>query len=128
MFGVCVGMQVLFERSEEDPGRGLGGACPAGRGGCPDDVKVPHMGWNEVTWRTTAPATSTGVPDGTRFYFVHSYAPDANDDTVGVTEHGRGFTAAVAPGQRVRDAVPPREVGRGRARDLRELREGGRAA
>ncbi len=97
VFGVCLGMQVLFERSEEDPGPGLGvlpGACRR----LPSTVKVPHMGWNEVRWVQPHPYTA-GIPNGTRFYFVHSYAPDVADGvTVGVAEHGRRFAAAVARG------------------------------
>ncbi len=94
VFGVCVGMQVLYERSEEDPETGLA-VLPGGSRRLPDDVKVPHIGWNEVTWQRPHPYVE-GIPDGTRFYFVHSYAPDANDDSVGVTEHGRRFAAAAA--------------------------------
>jgi glutamine amidotransferase len=94
VFGVCVGMQVLFEGSEEDPEPGLavfGGRCRR----LPDDVKVPHIGWNEASWARPHPYVE-GIPDGTRFYFVHSFAPDADGDTVGVTEHGRPFAAAAA--------------------------------
>ena len=56
---------------------------------------MPHIGWNEVAWARAHPYVE-GIADGTRFYFVHSYAPDENDDTVGVTEHGRRFAAAAA--------------------------------
>ena len=94
VFGVCVGMQVLFEGSEEDPEVGLG-ILPGRSRRLPDDVKVPHIGWNDVTWRRTHPYVQ-GIPDGTRFYFVHSYAPDASEDTVGVTEHGRRFAAVAS--------------------------------
>jgi glutamine amidotransferase len=94
VFGVCVGMQILFERSEEDPETGLA-FLPGGSRRLPDDVKVPHIGWNEVAWERPHPY-SEGVPGGTRFYFVHSYAPDPNEDTVGVTEHGRRFAAVAS--------------------------------
>ena len=94
VFGVCVGMQVLFEGSEEDPEVGLG-ILPGRSRRLPDDVRVPHIGWNDVTWRRTHPYVQ-GIPDGTRFYFVHSYAPDAIEDTVGVTEHGRPFAAVAS--------------------------------
>jgi glutamine amidotransferase len=92
--GVCVGMQVLFEGSEEDPDPGLGllpGTCRR----LPDDVKVPHIGWNDVGWERPH-AFVDGIEDGTRFYFVHSYAPDPNDGSVGTTEHGRRFAAVAA--------------------------------
>jgi len=97
MFGVCLGMQVLFERSDEDPDEGLG-IIPGGSRRLPRDVKVPHMGWNTVEW-TGRHAYVEGIPNGTRFYFVHSYAPDADDGiTVGTTTHGRPFAAVVAKG------------------------------
>jgi imidazole glycerol-phosphate synthase subunit HisH len=94
VFGVCVGMQVLFEGSEEDPEPGLGVFAGRSRR-LPDDVKVPHIGWNETTWERAHPYVE-GLRDGTRFYFVHSFAPDADGDTVGITEHGRTFAAAAA--------------------------------
>ncbi|MGH2641767.1 MAG: imidazole glycerol phosphate synthase subunit HisH [Actinomycetota bacterium] len=98
VFGVCVGMQVLLERSEEDPEAGLGILAGGSRrlpSDVPGTVKVPHIGWNEVTWTRPHPYAE-GIADGTRFYFVHSYAPDENEDAVGLTEHGRRFAAAAA--------------------------------
>lgn len=94
VFGVCVGMQVLFERSEEDPEAGLA-VLTGGSRRLPAEVKVPHIGWNEVTWARSHPYVE-GIPDGTRFYFVHSYAPDASEDTVGLTVHGRSFAAVAS--------------------------------
>jgi glutamine amidotransferase len=92
--GVCVGMQVLFERSEEAAEPGLA-ILPGGSRRLPSDVKVPHIGWNEVTWERPHRLVD-GIADGTRFYFVHSYAPDATADTIGITEHGRAFAAVTA--------------------------------
>jgi glutamine amidotransferase len=95
IFGVCVGMQVLLEGSEEAPDvPGLGLLAGVSRR-LPDGVKVPHMGWNEVEWTAEHPYVR-GVPSGSRFYFVHSFAPDATDATIGVTEHGRRFTSAAS--------------------------------
>jgi len=94
VFGVCVGMQVLFASSEEDPDPGLG-VFAGGSRRLPEGVKVPHMGWNTVEWLTPHPYTRD-VPSGTRFYFVHSFAPDVGPETIGQTEHGRPFAAAVA--------------------------------
>jgi glutamine amidotransferase len=93
--GVCVGMQILFEGSDEAAEPGLG--VLAGRvRRLPDDVKVPHMGWNTVSW--TAPhVLAEGIDAETYFYFVHSYAAqDDAPDTIGVAEHGRAFAAAAA--------------------------------
>jgi len=90
VFGVCLGMQVLFDGSEEDPEEGLG-ILPGRSRKLPDDEKVPHMGWNTVDWTRPHPYTD-GMPSGTRFYFVHSYAPDVSEDTtVGATTFGRPF-------------------------------------
>jgi glutamine amidotransferase len=98
VFGVCVGMQVLFDGSEEDPAaQGLGLIGGRSRR-LPPPEKVPHMGWNTVRW-TEAHSYVAGISNGTRFYFVHSYAPDVTPGTtIGVTEHGRAFAAAVADG------------------------------
>jgi glutamine amidotransferase len=97
VFCVCVGMQILFEGSEEDPAPGLGLFEGISRR-LPSDVKVPHMGWNGVRWTEPHPYVRD-VPTGTRFYFVHSYAPDPSvGTTVGTAEHGRPFAAVVAEG------------------------------
>ena len=95
VFGVCLGMQVLFKESDEDPEEGL--SIVAGRSRrLPPDVKVPHMGWNTVEWSGSHPYVD-GIPDGARFYFVHSYAPDVIvGTTVGITEYGRRFSSVVA--------------------------------
>ena len=110
VFGVCLGMQVLFEGSEEDPEPGLGilpGKCRR----LPSTVKVPHMGWNEVRWVRPHPYVA-GLPDGTRFYFVHSFAPDVLDGpTVGVAEHGRAFSAAVSAGNLFATQFHPEKSG-----------------
>jgi glutamine amidotransferase len=94
VLGVCLGMQVLFEASEEDGAGGLG-IIPGAASRLPDTVTVPHMGWNTVSWSAAHPYTA-GIPDGAWFYFVHSYAVDVGGSTVGVAEHGRPFAAAVA--------------------------------
>ncbi len=95
VFGVCLGMQVLFERSEEDPAEGLG-MIPGGSKRLPATVRVPHMGWNTVEWVGEHSYVEC-IPSGTRFFFVHSYAPDvAAGTTVGATEHGRLFSSVVA--------------------------------
>jgi len=98
-FGICIGMQLLFEASEENPGAQGLGVLPgrvrrfAGQPG----LKIPHMGWNQTRRGPGAPA---GLPDGAFFYFVHSYYPDpARPEDVALTsEHGAPFCAAVARG------------------------------
>lgn len=96
-FGICIGMQLLFETSEENPdAQGLG-VLPGRVRRFPDrpGLKIPHMGWNQTR---RGPAAPDGVPDGDFFYFVHSYYPDpARPEDVALTsEHGAPFCAAVA--------------------------------
>ena len=96
VFGVCVGMQILFDGSDEDPEAGLA-ILPGHVDRLPPTVRVPHTGWNTVAWSGRRHPYTAGIPDGTSFYFVHSYAPGVErDTTVGVSDHGRSFSAAVA--------------------------------
>jgi glutamine amidotransferase len=95
LFGVCVGMQVLFEGSEEDAEPGLG-ALPGRVERLGDDVKVPHMGWNTVALTAPHPYTD-GLSDDTYFYFVHSFAPPVGEHTVASSAYGSStFSAVVA--------------------------------
>src|SRR5207244_5556048 len=110
VLGVCLGLQVLFEGSEEDPDPGLG-VLPGVVRKLPDSVKVPHMGWNEVAWTADHPLVR-GIPSGTSFYFVHSYAPDPEPEfTLGETEHGRPFASVVARGSNLATQFHPEKSG-----------------
>jgi glutamine amidotransferase len=98
-FGICLGLQVLFEGSDEEPGaRGTGVLAGAVRR-LPDGVKLPHIGWNDVV-PSGSSGPLTGVAQGTRFYFVHSYAPEPDDASVvaATTHYGDTFCCAVAAG------------------------------
>jgi glutamine amidotransferase len=96
-------MQLLFEASEEGPVSDGVGVLPgkirrlaAGAPGAP--VKIPHIGWDEVTVRSGS-RLFAGLRDGTRFYFVHSYAPEPGGDSVAaVCDYGGRFAAAVEYG------------------------------
>src|SRR6185436_14789011 len=95
--GICIGLQMLFERGEEGDTEGLGllrGRVPRFKA---TELKIPHMGWNEV--RQERPhALWQGIPDRSRFYFVHSYYPEPSDRsiTAGTCDYGISFTCAVA--------------------------------
>lgn len=98
--GICVGMQMLFERGEEGDTPGLGllaGAVPRFPAGEMSGLKIPHMGWNEVRQMSPHPVWD-GVADGARFYFVHSYYPQPADGamTAATCDYGIVFTCAVA--------------------------------
>jgi glutamine amidotransferase len=95
--GMCIGVQLLFERGEEGDTEGLGvlpGRVP--RLSAPGR-KIPHMGWNEVA-QARPHALWQGIPDKTRFYFVHSYYPAPRDPALvaATCEYGAPFTCAVA--------------------------------
>ena len=95
--GICIGLQMLFEHGEEGdtPGLGLlGGEVPRFR---LTGLKIPHMGWNEVA-QARPHALWAGIPDSSRFYFVHSYYPAPRDPalTAATAVYGRPFTCAVA--------------------------------
>jgi glutamine amidotransferase len=95
--GLCIGLQMLFERGEEGDTPGLGllpGRVPrlAGPG-----IEIPHMGWNEVI-QERPHAMWQGIADRTRFYFVHSYYPAPRDPalTAATCVYGSPFTCAIA--------------------------------
>ncbi len=95
LLGICVGMQLVFEGSEEGPVHDGIGAVPGTVRRLPGTVKVPHIGWNEVKVQPGS-RLFAGLPDGTRFYFVHSYAPEAGGPAVAaVCDYGGPFAAAV---------------------------------
>ncbi len=120
LLGICLGMQWLFEGSEEAPdlpGLGLfSGRCyrlngglsrAAERGGAPAEpvrgagapgvVKVPHVGWNSLDLRGHASIVD-GIAPGAQVYFTHSFVAPVAGDTVAVTEHGEPFAAIVQRG------------------------------
>jgi len=98
LLGICLGLQWLFDSSEEAPDiAGLGaihGRCER----LPAIVKVPHVGWNAL--EIQRPSTLLdGLGDGTQVYFTHSYAAPMADETVATTTHGTRFSAAVESGR-----------------------------
>ncbi len=103
--GICIGLQMLFEHSEEGnidglgilPGRVRHFSETAMVGADGNRLKVPHMGWNEVVQETVHPVWS-GIASGARFYFVHSYYVEPADVslTLASTHYGILFTSAIA--------------------------------
>jgi glutamine amidotransferase len=102
LLGICVGQQAMFERSEEDGGvTGLGLFKGQVRHfkqfhSREASLKIPQMGWNKVSQKQDHPLWD-GIPDQTRFYFVHSYCANAENATeiFGETDYGHNFTSAV---------------------------------
>ena len=100
--GICMGLQLLFETGWEGgrhPGLGIL-AGDVARFELPAGMKVPHMGWNEVRWRTDGPRTESPGPHA-HFYFVHSYIARPRDASViaGTADYGGDFCAAVVRGR-----------------------------
>ncbi len=88
-FGVCIGLQVLFDGTEESGGHDCLRVIAGQVKKLPDGLKVPHMGWNQVKQRLTHPLFE-GIPDEANFYFVHSYygVPEDKSLVAGETEYG----------------------------------------
>ncbi len=115
ILGICLGAQIVLDRSEEGDQECLGlipGATVRFR---PPDrsLKVPHMGWNEVTATQPHPLLD-GLREGDEFYFIHSYYPrPASDENVyAVTEHGGVFCAALGAGNLFATQFHPEKSGR----------------
>jgi len=108
--GICIGLQMLFERSEEGDAAGLGFFKGSVKRFAHADMidlqgeklKVPHMGWNQVYQRrhaeSKAHALWQGIEDGARFYYVHSYYVQPADDAIieGYSDYPKRFTCAIA--------------------------------
>ena len=98
VIGLCLGMQLLFERSVEHEGSEGLGLLP----GCivrldTQGLKLPHIGWNAVTWRRES-ALVAGLPNPAAFYHVHSFVPEPDDESIvlGTGEYGSPFCSFVA--------------------------------
>ena len=94
--GICLGLQLMFTKSEEGQCNGLNlfkGTVPK----IPDSVKVPHIGWNNVSFNKSHPIFN-GIPDNSYFYFLHSYYvnPDNLDNIIAQTNYGLEFCSAYA--------------------------------
>lgn len=94
LLGICVGMQMLYDVSEEN-GRHEGLKVVPGRvARFSGDLKVPHMGWNSISFKTDHPLFK-GIAEGSYVYFVHSYRAEVNEHTLASSDYGGEFTAIV---------------------------------
>jgi glutamine amidotransferase len=127
LLGICLGMQLLFEGSEEGdvdclglvPGRVR--RMPASPG-----VRVPHMGWNRLR-PTRDDVLLAGVADGAQAYFVHSYAAPVTDDCLASCDHGQPFAAMVRRGNVAGAQFHPERSGAVGARLLQNFLQAGTA-
>jgi len=112
LLGICLGMQLLFESSEEGdvpclgllPGRVRRMAAAPG-------IRIPHMGWNRLRTSRTSRLLD-GVADDAQAYFVHGYAADIGEATVAACEHGATFSAVVQRGDIAGAQFHPERSGR----------------
>jgi imidazole glycerol-phosphate synthase subunit HisH len=118
--GICLGLQLLFERSDEDGARMLG--LLRGRVSLiPDAPRLPHIGWNQLELVRPHPVVA-GIHSGAPAYFVHSYVPVPEDPSVVVaeTEHGGRFASLVAHDRLVGFQFHPERSGRDGLQLLRD--------
>lgn len=98
--GICLGYQLLFENSEECPGvEGLAIAKGSVRKfDAASGLKIPHMGWNVAHWAPEHAAVWAGLPNPTHVYFVHSYYPEVQDESLALcrTDYGTSFISGIA--------------------------------
>ena len=109
--GVCLGLQLLLDATDEGDADCLG-LVPGRVRRLPDGLKVPHMGWNTVEFQRDHPLWR-GIPQGSHFYFVHSYYadPEASADVAGVTEYGVPFCSIYARDNVVATQFHPEKSG-----------------
>jgi imidazole glycerol-phosphate synthase subunit HisH len=94
ILGICLGLQYLFDGSDEAPDLPGLGLFPGRCTRLPPRVKVPHVGWNALSTRRRS-LLLEGIPDATQVYFTHSYAAPITRAAVATTEHGVRFASAV---------------------------------
>jgi len=112
LFGVCVGLQVLFTSTEEGGGHECLGIIPGQVRRLPSGLKIPHMGWNQLKQIVSHPIFE-GIPDEANFYFVHSYYVEPEDRSLvaGETEYGVRLCSAIARGNLVATQFHPERSG-----------------
>ncbi len=112
LLGICIGLQVLYTGTQEGGWYDCLDIIKGKVKKLPPGLKVPHMGWNQVKQKKTHPLFE-GIPDGTNFYFVHSYYGDPEDKSLVLaeTEYGLKFASAIARGNLVAVQFHPERSG-----------------
>ena len=132
LLGICVGLQVLFEGSDESPGaKGLGVFRGRVRRIRAEGLKIPHMGWNSLRVERRAPLDLfAGLAEAPFVYFVHSYhaAPEDGAIITATAEYGERLTAAVAKGNICATQFHPEKSGDVGLRILKNFIDGGEKA
>jgi imidazole glycerol-phosphate synthase subunit HisH len=110
--GICMGMQVLFTHSDEGEGQQCLDILPGRVVRLPEGPKIPHMGWNQVRYTGDNPLFRA-IPDGSAFYFVHSYVAQPEDDSIiaARTDYGTLFCSAVRRGSLFATQFHPEKSG-----------------
>jgi glutamine amidotransferase len=122
LLGVCLGMQWLFDGSDEAPdvpGLGIVPSMVARMNGG-GTIKIPHVGWNALSIVHPSRILD-GVADGAQVYFTHSYAAPVTNETIAVTEHGSTFAAAIERGRVFGVQFHPEKSGEAGLRILRNF-------
>ena len=132
LLGICVGLQILFEGSDESPeAEGLGFFRGRVRKIQADGLKIPHMGWNSLEVRRSAkPDLFAGLPENPFVYFVHSYhaVPEDGEIVTATADYGERLTAAVAKGNICATQFHPEKSGDVGLDILKNFIDGGDAA
>jgi glutamine amidotransferase len=112
LFAICVGLQIMLGNTEENGIHRCLGIVPGNVKKLPAGLKVPHMGWNQVN-RKMEHAIFAGIPDGTNFYFVHSYYADPEDKSViaATTDYGVTFCSMIIKSNLIATQFHPEKSG-----------------
>ena len=112
LFAVCIGLQILFSKTEEGNGHECLGVIPGTIKRLPSGLKIPHIGWNQVKQRIAHPIFND-IPDETNFYFVHSYYAEPGNMPVvaGTTDYGVSMCSMVIKDSLIATQFHPEKSG-----------------
>ena len=111
--GICIGLQILLSTTEEGDTQECLGIIPGSVQKFSNNIKVPHMGWNQVRQVITHPIF-IGIPDSTNFYFVHSYyaIPQNDKAVIGTTDYSIAFASILAQDKLIATQFHPEKSGK----------------